>query len=56
VFSAGLTIERRVAKRSWISIATLLLVVVMPLTILAIAAFGEWLMGLPFGAALLARR
>lgn len=52
VFSAGLTIERRVARRSWISIATLLLVV-MPLSILAIAAFGVWVMGLPFGAALL---
>jgi NhaP-type Na+/H+ or K+/H+ antiporter len=51
VFSAGLTIERRVARRSWISIATLL-VVVMPLTIVAIAAFGVWVMGLPFGAAL----
>ncbi|MDQ6819982.1 MAG: cation:proton antiporter [Actinomycetota bacterium] len=52
VFSAGLTVERRVARRSWISIATLL-VVVMPLTILAIAAFGVWVMGIPFGAALL---
>ena len=52
VFSAGLTIERHVARRSWISIA-LLLAVVMPLTILAIAAFGVWAMGLSFGAALL---
>jgi NhaP-type Na+/H+ or K+/H+ antiporter len=52
VFSAGLTIEQGVARRSWISIATLL-VVVMPLSILAIAAFGVWVMGLPFGAALL---
>jgi NhaP-type Na+/H+ or K+/H+ antiporter len=52
VFSAGLTIERHVARRSWISIATLL-VVVMPLTIVAIAAFGYWAMGLSFGAALL---
>jgi len=51
VFSAGLTVERHVGRRSWISIATLLLVV-MPLTILAIAAFGVWVMGLPFGAAL----
>jgi NhaP-type Na+/H+ or K+/H+ antiporter len=51
VFSAGLTVERQVTRRSWISIATLLLVV-MPLTILAIAAFGVWVMGLPFGAAL----
>ena len=52
VFSAGLTIERYVTRRSWISIA-LLLTVVMPLTILAIAAFGVWAMGLSFGAALL---
>ncbi len=52
VFSAGLTIERRVERHSLISIATLLLVV-MPLTILAIAAFGVWAMGLSFGAALL---
>jgi NhaP-type Na+/H+ or K+/H+ antiporter len=52
VFSAGLTIERHVGRRSWISIATLLLVV-MPLSIMAIAAFGAWVMGLPFGAALL---
>lgn len=52
VFSAGLTIERHVAQRSWVSIATLL-VAVMPLTILAIALFGMWAMGLSFGAALL---
>jgi NhaP-type Na+/H+ or K+/H+ antiporter len=52
VFSAGLTIEREVRRRSWLSIG-LLLVVVMPLTILAIAGFGVWAMGLPFGAALL---
>lgn len=52
VFSAGLTIERHVERRSWVSIATLLLVV-MPLTILAVAAFGVWAMGLSFSAALL---
>ena len=52
VFSAGLTIERTVQRRSLVAIATLLLVV-MPLTILAIAAFGVWAMGLSFGAALL---
>jgi NhaP-type Na+/H+ or K+/H+ antiporter len=52
VFTAGLTIERNVERRSWVSIATLL-VVVMPLTILAIALFGMWAMGLSFGAALL---
>lgn len=52
VFSAGLTIERRVSRQSTVSILTLL-VVVMPLTILAIAAFGMWAMGLSFGAAFL---
>ncbi len=52
VFSAGLTIERRIARRSLISIGTLL-IVVMPLTILTITAFGVWVMGLPFAAALL---
>jgi sodium/hydrogen antiporter len=52
VFSAGLTIERELRRRSLTSIA-LLLLVVMPLTIMAIAAFGMWAMGLSFGAALL---
>ena len=52
VFSAGLTVERQVMRRSWISVA-MLLFVVMPLTILAIAALGVWVMGLSFGAALL---
>ncbi|HYM57224.1 MAG TPA: cation:proton antiporter [Solirubrobacteraceae bacterium] len=52
VFSAGLTIERHVQRRSRVSIGTLL-IVVMPLTILAIAIFGMWAMGLSFGAALL---
>jgi NhaP-type Na+/H+ or K+/H+ antiporter len=52
VFAAGLTIERRVRRGSWISIATLL-IVVMPLTILIIALFGMWAMGLSFAAALL---
>ncbi len=52
VFSAGLTIERHVRRRSWVSIAVLL-GVVMPLTILAVAAFGVWAMGLSFPVALL---
>ena len=52
VFAAGLIIEKDVPRRSWISIAALL-AVVMPLTILAIALFGMWAMGLSFGAALL---
>ncbi len=52
VFSAGLTIERRVARSSWASIA-LLLCLVMPLTIVAIAVFGKFAMGLSWGAAIL---
>lgn len=52
VFSAGLTIEKHVRRRSWVSLTTLL-VVVMPLTIVAIALFGMWAMGLSFGAALI---
>lgn len=52
VFSAGLTIERHVSRRSWTTIA-LLLVVAMPLTILAIAVFGKLAMGLSWGAAIL---
>jgi sodium/hydrogen antiporter len=52
VFSAGLTIERHIQRRSSLTIAVLL-VLVMPLTILAIALFGMWAMGLSFGAALL---
>lgn len=52
MFSAGLTIERHVSRRSWTSIS-LLLTVVMPLTILAIAGFGMLAMGLSFGGALL---
>lgn len=52
VFGAGLTIERRVAARSWASIA-LLLCVVMPLTILVVAVFGKLAMGLSWGAAIL---
>lgn len=52
VFSAGLTVERYVRKRSVISVAILLLVV-MPLTIALIALFGYYAMGLSFGAALL---
>jgi NhaP-type Na+/H+ or K+/H+ antiporter len=52
VFSAGLTIERTVRRSSWVSIARLL-TVVMPLSIVLIAAFGAWAMGLSFGAALL---
>src|SRR6476620_10985347 len=52
VFSAGLTVERHVRRASIVSV-TVLLLVVMPLTIAAIAAFGAWAMGLSFPAAVL---
>ncbi len=52
VFSAGLTVERHVRKRSLISVAILILVV-MPLTVALIAVFGYYAMGLSFGAAVL---
>ncbi len=52
VFGAGLAVERHIARHSKVVIAVLLLVV-MPLTIAAIAAFGVLAMGLPLGAALL---
>ncbi len=52
VFSAGITVEKEVSRRSWISILVLL-AVVMPLTIAAVAAFGMAVMGLSLGAALL---
>jgi len=52
VFAAGLTVEKGVRRRSVISIAVLLLVV-MPLTIALIAVFGHLAMGLSLGAAVL---
>lgn len=52
VFSAGLTVERHVRRASFLSILTLLLVV-MPLTIALIALFGYYAMGLSVGAAVL---
>lgn len=52
VFSAGLTVERYVRRRSVISVLILLLVV-MPLTVVLIALFGYYAMGLSFGAAVL---
>lgn len=52
VFAAGLTVEREVRRRSVTSILVLLLVV-MPLTIVVIAVFGYFLMGLSVGAAVL---
>ncbi len=52
VFGSGLAVERRVRRSSWRLIA-LLLVVVMPATIAAVAAFGAFVMGLPLAAAVL---
>lgn len=52
VFGAGLAVEREISRRSKRRIA-LLLLVVMPLTILAIAGFGVAAMSLPLTAALL---
>ena len=52
VFSAGLAVERHITRRSKLVLAALLLLV-MPITIAAIAAFGMLAMGLPLGAALL---
>jgi len=51
LFSAGLKVERPLERRSWGSIARLLLIA-MPLTIGAIALFGSTVMGLSLGAAL----
>ncbi len=52
VFAGGLTVEKSVRRRSMISVL-ILLGVVMPLSIVAVAAFGYYAMGLSFGAALL---
>ena len=52
VFSAGLTVERHVRRRSMISVA-ILIGVVMPLTVALIAVFGYYAMGLSVGAAVL---
>jgi NhaP-type Na+/H+ or K+/H+ antiporter len=52
VFGAGLAVEREISRRSKRTIA-LLLVVVMPLTIMAITGFAVVAMGIPLSAALL---
>jgi NhaP-type Na+/H+ or K+/H+ antiporter len=52
VFTAGLSIERLVSGRQWRSVGVLLLVV-MPLTIGAVALFAGLVMGLSTGAAIL---
>jgi sodium/hydrogen antiporter len=52
VFAAGMTVELKVRSRSVASILILLLVV-MPATIALIAVFGQLVMGLSLGAAIL---
>jgi sodium/hydrogen antiporter len=51
LFSAGLKLDRPLGWRSWASVARLL-VIVMPLSIAAIAAFGHFAMDLTVGAAI----
>ena len=50
LFGTGLKLEEPFARRSWSSVARLLLVA-MPLTIAAVALFGTGVMGLSLGAA-----
>jgi NhaP-type Na+/H+ or K+/H+ antiporter len=52
VFAAGMTVELKVRSRSIVSILILLLVV-MPATIALVAVFGQLVMGLSLGAAIL---
>ncbi len=52
VFSAGLTVERHIRRRSVVSVV-ILLAVVLPLTVALIALFGHYAMGLSLGAAVL---
>jgi NhaP-type Na+/H+ or K+/H+ antiporter len=51
LFSAGLKVERPLERRSWGSVARLLLFA-MPLTIAAVALVGDAIMGLSLGAAI----
>lgn len=51
LFGAGLKLDRPLRWGRWSSTARLILIV-MPLTIAAVAAFGAIAMGLPFGAAI----
>jgi sodium/hydrogen antiporter len=52
LFSAGLKLDRELTWRAWGSVARLL-GITMPLTILAIVAFGTGLLGLSLGAAII---
>jgi sodium/hydrogen antiporter len=52
LFSVGIRLDRRLSWRGWSSTARLI-GLAMPLTILAVAAFGHLLMGLSLGAAII---
>lgn len=52
LFASGLKIERRFSLRGWRTVIVLL-AVVMPLTIAAVAAYGTFVMGLSLGSAIL---
>jgi NhaP-type Na+/H+ or K+/H+ antiporter len=52
LFSAGLKIDRALTWKAWSSTARMLLIT-MPLTIAAVAAFGTGLLGLSLGAAII---
>lgn len=52
LFSTGLKLDRSLRPRAWSSVARLL-AITMPLTIVAVAAYGVWAMGLPLAAAIL---
>ena len=52
LFSTGLKLDRTLRPAAWGSVARLL-VITMPLTIAAVAAYGVWAMGLPLAGAIL---
>jgi len=51
LFASGITINRSLRWREWRAVVGLL-VIAMPLTIAALAAYGAWAMGLSFGLAI----
>ena len=52
LFGAGLKLDRAFTRRSWSGVARLL-IIAMPLTIAAVALFGNQVMGLSLGAAVI---
>ena len=52
LFGTGLKLDRPFTRLAWAGVGRLL-IVAMPLTIAAVAAFGHWVIGLPLGAALI---